>query len=210
MPTETISRTVTDGVEDPPVGSSYEWTSGYDISVPEYPEGSDCKVTISIKIKLDPDEGISESDLNSLKQRWATNISSVWSGKFQICLPEGTEPSEGCPCPCFAVEIGVEWATTGQHHTVRVRTGPARSNMSTWDTHDVSEEGSPNVAAHEFGHMMGLKDEYPDPANAPERVAGDTDSIMRDSGSGVAKSSHYGFIRDWVNSKFPDCSYEIR
>ena len=121
MPTETISRTITDGVEDPPVGSSYQWTSGYDISVPEYPEGSDCKITITIKIKLDPADEITEAEINMLKSRWASSITSVWSGKFRICLPEGTEPSEGCPCPCFDVEIGVRWVTSGQHHTVRAK-----------------------------------------------------------------------------------------
>jgi hypothetical protein len=211
MPSETISNTVTDGVEDPPVGNFYEWESGYDISMPDNPEGETCKVTITVKIHLEAQEGVTDEILSSRKEKWKENIEDVWSGAFKVCLPEGSDVSDNCPCKCFKVDINVEWEDSADdaHHTVKVKPGPSRSNMLNWDTKDGYEEGKPNVAAHEFGHMLGLKDEYADTANAPERELGDADSLMRSSG-GEVKKSHFEFIADWVNSKREDCNYEVK
>jgi bacillopeptidase F (M6 metalloprotease family) len=45
--------------------------------------------------------------------------------------------------------------TSNAHHTVLVQTGPGQTNMTLWHTVD-----NGNVAAHEFGHMLGNPDEY--------------------------------------------------
>jgi bacillopeptidase F (M6 metalloprotease family) len=66
----------------------------------------------------------------------------------------------------------VQWVNDNPDYTVRVRVGLARSNVRTWDTKDTGF-----VAAHEFGHMIGLADEYVDP-NCPERNPVDTGTIM--------------------------------
>jgi len=47
--------------------------------------------------------------------------------------------------------------------------------MLTWDTND-----SGDVASHEFGHMLGLVDEYPDP-NCPNRSPVNTGTVMDDN-----------------------------
>jgi bacillopeptidase F (M6 metalloprotease family) len=50
--------------------------------------------------------------------------------------------------------------------------------MTTWDTQDTGA-----VAAHEFGHMLGLVDEYSD-SNCPGRSPVNTGTIM-DNNSNV-------------------------
>jgi len=203
MPSETIKKTVTDAVEDPPIGSSYQWEEGYYISF----DPEKCTIEIKIKIKLVFADGITADEIKALKDSWATTIEHVWSGKFQICRLPST--NENCKCECYSVSIKAEFVETGEHHTVNVSKGPNRSNMTNWDTKDGSGDEA-ETPAHEVGHMMGLKDEYEDKANAPNRTVGDTDSIMRNDKDGVAKKSHYQFIADWLNKQVDGCNYFVK
>ena len=74
--------------------------------------------------------------------------------------------------PC-RVSFRVHWVTSDPHHVVKVHTGSGRSNETNWYTTDPG-----NVAAHEFGHMLGLPDEYVDDAQCPGRSPVGTGTIM--------------------------------
>lgn len=124
---------------------------------------------IIIRIRLNPDAGISAATMNTLRDTWRNGIQTTWSDRWGV----GRVGEMTCP-----LTFEVQWVTTNQHHTVRVRPGPARSNMTTWDTLDTGA-----VAAHEFGHMLGLVDEYAD-SNCPGRSPVNTGTIM-DNNSNV-------------------------
>jgi M6 family metalloprotease-like protein len=51
--------------------------------------------------------------------------------------------------------------------------------MTTWDTADTG-----NVAAHEFGHMLGLPDEYID-TDCPARNPVNTGTVMDNNSNNV-------------------------
>ena len=105
---------------------------------------------ITVRIELNPDAGISNATMNTLRTTWENAIESTWTNRW------GCARSGELMC---RLSIDVQWVATGEHHAVRVRTGPGRSNMGTWDTFD-----SGGIAAHEFGHMLGNPDEYTDSA----------------------------------------------
>ena len=136
----------------------YGWTAAY----------SQRGTVITVRIRLDPDSDVSAATMDDLCDRWKTGIEDKWSDRFGCCT------SPGCIGKC-RLRFRVEWVTSNEHHTVRVRTGPARSNMTLWDTEDTGD-----VASHEFGHMLGHPDEYPDD-NCPDRDPVDTDTIMDDN-----------------------------
>ncbi len=109
----------------------------------------------------------------TLRTRWATGIVNKWSGHFICTGPYGNS----------TITAAVQFVTTNPHHTVRVRVGPGQSNMTLWDTTD-----SGDVAAHEFGHMLGNQDEYSDIA-CPNRSPVNTGTVM-DNNVGPAEQRH--------------------
>jgi hypothetical protein len=118
---------------------------------------------ITIRIRLNPDAGIPQGTMAVLETNWQNGIVNTWSNRWGC----GIAGEATCP-----LTFEVQWVNTNQHHTVRVRQGPARSNMTTWDTQD-----SGATAAHEFGHMLGHPDEYTD-ANCPNRSPVNTGTVM--------------------------------
>ncbi len=137
----------------------YGWTARY------RQEGTH----IIIRIQLNPDSGISDATMNTLRNRWKTGIENKWSNRF------------ACKCTSVlcrrqnALTFEVQWVNSSPHHTVRVRVGPAGTNMTTWDTSD-----SGDVASHEFGHMLALVDEYKS-ATCPDRSPVNTGTVMDDN-----------------------------
>lgn len=125
---------------------------------------------IRIRIRLNPDTGIPAATMNNLRTTWNNGIENTWSDQWGCGL------SGELTC---SLTFEVQWVTTNQHHTVRVRQGPARSNMTTWDTNDTGA-----VAAHEFGHMLGLVDEYSD-TNCPNRSPVNTGTVMDNNSANV-------------------------
>jgi len=125
---------------------------------------------VTVRIDLDPDASISASTVNSLQTTWANGIESTWSDQW------ATSRSGELPCP---FTFDVQWVGSNEHHEVRIRPGPARSNMGTWDTNDTGA-----VAAHEFGHMIGHPDEYTD-SNCPDRSPVNTGIVMDNNSANV-------------------------
>ena len=138
----------------------YAWTASYQQTWSH----------VHIRVQLNPDAGIPAATLTTLQNTWEPAIEARWSNRWSIGRPgEGT-------CP---ITFDVEWVTANPHHTVRVQTGPARSNMTLWDTLDTG-----NVAAHEFGHMHGNPDEYTDAA-CPMRNPVNSGTVMDNNSNTV-------------------------
>lgn len=171
----------------------YGWSSGYRIE-----DVGDCTVRITVRIQLNPDPDVTADEIATLRLTWEQGIEDTWSNRFQLVKTAGN-----CVCcPAYSVEIDVQFVDSSPHHVVRVRTGPARSNMTTWDTAD-----SGGTAAHEFGHMLGFPDEYPDD-NCPDRVVTTDGSIMR-STAGSVRPRHYEPFARWISGR-TCCVYAVQ
>jgi hypothetical protein len=125
---------------------------------------------IRVRIRLNPDSDVSAETMNTLRTTWANGFRTTWSNRW------GCGRAGEMTCP-FTFEF--VWVTTNQHHTVRVRQGSFRSNMTTWDTADTG-----GVAAHEGGHMLGLVDEYAD-SECPNRSPVNTGTVMDNNSNNV-------------------------
>src|SRR3712207_5256439 len=123
----------------------YRWTAGYE----------QVWTHIVVRIRLNPDEGITDATMDNLRDIWAEVVATRWSDQW------GCGRSGELTCP---LTFEVQWVNSGQHHTVRVAAGSDRSDMLTWYTNLDGRLG----AAHEVGHMFGHPDEYGEAA-CPDR-----------------------------------------
>jgi hypothetical protein len=136
------------------------------------------------------------------KKRWKKEIEEVWDKKFKIhrknCQRGDTcdcNPEQGC-CS-YTVHIQCEWGA-GQGNQVELHAGANQaSGWGTplwWYSHTwwVEAAGVPStVRAHEFGHQIGMWDEYPAGACDPARLYTNELSSIMNAGQEV-------YERHWV------------
>ena len=99
----------------------------------------------------------------------------------------------------FRLVVVPKRASSLANENVKVHAGAGRASLRNW-----YEKSSGKVAAHEFGHMIGAIDEYPQ-AKSPNRVIFNDGSIMRSSSTGTVKPRHFKAIADAANKKLKGC-----
>lgn len=171
---------------------SFGWDVNYDI---EYHR---TKLKIIVRIKL-----AGQTVPAPTQAAWLTGIQNRWNGHFHIDGPRR-----------LAIEITPIFTNTNSHVTVNVKSGSGRENRTNWY---LTTTG--NTAAHEFGHMIGLEDEYQLSASEYTRLIGSSptavgstavphvpsggfsssDQIMQ-SGIGNVKRRHLASFVTWLNN----------
>ena len=125
---------------------------------------------LTIKVKLNPDGGITEDDLTHFRIRVRSRFSLMWDSKF-IFHEHRTWPWSDRD---WLVRPEVKFVDSGQHLTVSLHKGKGADNRQNWwiDSPDYTH-------VHEVSHQMGLLDEYAD-VTVPGRKVYDDHSIMGD------------------------------
>jgi hypothetical protein len=182
---------------------NYGWQVCYE------PEVKNGIFTITRKIDFQLIGGSSASDKK--KKRWKREIEQVWNKQFKI---HRTNCKRGDTCDCyaeqgccsFAIHIACEWGG-GQGKQVELHAGANQaSGWGTplwWYSHTWWEEASgvpATVRAHEFGHQIGMYDEYPAGACDPLRLFTNVSSSVMSSGRFVFER-HFKEFHDWFKSQ---------
>jgi len=157
--------------------------------------------------------------VKALAASWKKGIQKIWDktaclkptkkGKCWEC--EGK--NESC-CECDRIDLrirpifylpGSHLGSSVQDQDVNVKQGNGRANMTTWYSTDNGQ-----VAAHEFGHMMGVYDEYADPA-VPGRTLHNDGSIMASvAANAKAKKRHFKKLKAKGSKAMKKCPYDIK
>ena len=169
----------------------FSWTSRFRIVHDE----KGCVLRVEVRIRLNPAADVTDEEFADARARWEQGIEDTWNAG-----PRLRRTSGDCRCEEYRIEYDVQWVETGEHHVVQVPSGSGRSDMGNWF---VEDPGS--TAAHEFGHMLGNPDEYPEPDRCPDRVTTDDDSVM--ASGGTVHVRHVQRIADWI-SDATCCDYE--
>ncbi len=160
----------------------YSWRYGYDIQLKNQ------SVIITSSINLVPSAGIKIPRLNQIKSIWEQGIEMMWSNKFAVTTPSGKQ---------YPILVDAVFRGPKYHHDIIVRPGSGGTDQLNWNMTD-----SPAVAAHEFGHMLGIYDEYKGGALSPETGMIDSTSIMTSNPTdGLTYARHYKDFLDWFSTR---------
>jgi hypothetical protein len=163
--------------------NKFAWNYGYDIKV------ANRQVIVRVAINLVPAKGVARPDLDRVKPVWEEGIERVWSNKYALRTNDERQ---------YPIVIDVSFRGPGFHHDVIVRPGSGRTDELNWNIDD-----SPEIVAHEFGHMLGFYDEYEKGALAPHDAVIDPGSIMASNPAEGAATfeRHYEPFRQWFAGK---------
>jgi hypothetical protein len=129
-------------------------------------------VIVKVRFKMNPQAGVSDPDTKAAKIKMTKKIKALWNSKFSL---EVDDPI--CGKKILKIYYRVAWVTSDQHFTVNLYNIPTQPKVSN-STYimDVSTKSSPQFPmsdwtyAHEFGHCVGLPDEY-------SYIARDTETV---------------------------------
>ena len=105
-------------------------------------------LTKQVNIGFVFDSGFSDGQKSAFRAVAVTNIESIWNNKFLITDTANNRS--------FPLAVAVMTAGPAFNQTVTVHPGSARGDALNWH----AASFTPQVMAHEFGHMIGLFDEY--------------------------------------------------
>ncbi len=186
-----------------PSGGNYGWSVAYDIEL------ASGRFSITRKIDFKYIGGASAS--NKQKKRWKQEIEQIWDKKFKI---HRKDCYRGDTCDCYAEQGCCSYAihifcefSSGQGKQVELHAGANQaSGWGTplwWYSHTWWEEsaGVPaTVRAHEFGHQIGMYDEYPAGACDPLRMFTNDPTSVMNAGRTVY-DRHFKDFHDWFKAK---------
>lgn len=139
---------------------------------------------VDVQINFVPGEGVTQDQVDAAKTGWIQGIEDAWNNQFDLLKD-------------YTYEFPIDFAVTTDgpfDQIVTVQSGDGRASVNEWFL-----DNTGLVAAHEFGHMLGLFDEYTDGAVDPDNPIISTDLMGSiDPGTEVA-ARYYQQYADFMN-----------
>ncbi len=146
-----------------PDGTLYEydlWAS-FRIDVPLRSGGD---VVVTSKVRVEPQGIVSAGDITTAKLRLLEGIDEVLNNRFTLSV---TDPL--CGTRTFKIRYDVEYVSGAEDYTMLLHDDFPREEVVGSEMY-VSVETDKSIYAHEFGHWLGLPDEYVDDGKLDETV----------------------------------------
>ncbi|MGW6335882.1 hypothetical protein [Nocardia rhamnosiphila] len=155
---------------------------------------------IEVYVGLAPDAGITAATMNILRSVWKTGIETTWNNPARTpgATPQQWKCGKGKEVPC-RVSFRVHFDAVLLDHTVHVHNPPVLPFPYNEDQNDWYTDTDGDTAAHEFGHMLGLPDEYPDSEGCPDRDPVNTGTVM-DTSSNFIPQRLVQWVADAIGS----------
>jgi outer membrane protein OmpA-like peptidoglycan-associated protein len=121
-------------------------------------------VTVEVKFKAHGLKGVTDDEVTHAKSEMEFGILMHWAGVFTLVVNDPV-----CGERQFPIVYKIVWVTSGQDYTLNIHTKAFREYTAD-TTVEVSKDTGQWTYAHEFGHCLGLPDEYSYVPGATETV----------------------------------------
>jgi hypothetical protein len=136
---------------------SVSWRARYQVEL------TDGKCVATIKVRLNPDAGVTDDEVKRVKSAVPSAFAGYFSGKFLLYEPGLIEDLWDDK---WVLVVGVQFVDSGEHLTVALHKGKGADSRQSWyvDTPTITK-------CHELGHQLGLLDEYVEAGVVPRKDA---------------------------------------
>jgi len=191
----------------------------YDLILTQDNQGN-CILTVFMKLQFffanNGNLKWSDAEQNKFVNDWVREVKRAWEGKHTL-----SAPPKCCKCSS-GIQVKLSFQTqiegfmydhweisvtkTNRFKQSRVYMKGDMAKLDSEDLTPIEKRGGDGTtqrgAIHEFGHMMGLLDEYKTNGKL-EGYDQDHDSVMN-IGEEI-RERHYQYLQDWINNNL-DCS----
>jgi hypothetical protein len=214
------SRTILEGQNiRPPLGTFFNGQSYWMKVHPELGRANRSVLVVKMILQFQFANGSggswTQAEKNTFAHGFVDSITAVWSEKFRITTTSNI-PLENLrdvgvvfDFPYYIdgwhvdddFELTVTKIPSGGFERSCVTYNFGNSALDSEDLTPVQKSGTmlQRGAVHEFGHMLGLDDEYPE-ANSNKSHTGDVNSVMH--GGEIVQERHYAPFAAWLKEKF--------
>lgn len=199
------------------------WDRAYDLALFEE-RGNNRALVLLVTINMDfsfkdGDGGKWEpTDKTAFMNSVKTECENAWSNKFRIKPQWCSEDSFSEASVVILIKAADDFSPWQSHWSITAPKVKDPIQCYVRNKSDVRLEGTESSGlhlvvpkggtkprrsiVHEFGHMLGYRDEYPNSDRGTTAYVGDTDSMMH-YGETV-RDRHYVFFADWIAKKLKE------
>ncbi|MDR2871662.1 MAG: PAAR domain-containing protein [Xanthomonadaceae bacterium] len=109
---------------------------------------------VEVKFKVEAQAGVTEAEVTAAKTALETGVATHWNGKLSLAITDAP-----CGTKTLPIEYKIVWVTTGEDYTIKIHSTYPREGVTGFIM-DVSKTTAAWIYAHEFGHCVGVPDEY--------------------------------------------------
>jgi len=210
----------------PPLGTFFNGQSYHLTLYPELGRADRSVLVIKMILQFQFEDGEgkwTDAEKNAYGHKFVDSVVEVWSEKFRITTTSKI-PAENCrdvgvvfEFPYYIdgwhsdddFEISVKKVPEDkfEHSSCQYNLGNSYLHTESIKPWNKGATMKQRPAVHEFGHMLGLRDEYPS-AKDNLNHTGDKDSVMH--GGELVRERHYAPFAAWLTEKFATAAHLSR